>query len=65
MYHFQCGKVLGQYKGVCKDDLVGGLDSNQLITAVREDGLTKLSYRRTLISCKLNIIIKIFKKMLN
>ncbi|XP_051164876.1 protein Skeletor, isoforms B/C [Leptopilina boulardi] len=45
-----CGKVLGQYKGVCKDDIVGGLDSNQLTTAVREDGLTKISYRRTLIS---------------
>lgn len=45
-----CGKVLGQYKGVCRDDMVGGLDSYQLITAVREDGLTKISYRRTLIS---------------
>ena len=48
----QCGKVLGQYKGVCKDDIVGGLDSNQLITAMRQDGLTIISYRRTLISCK-------------
>ncbi|XP_015594898.1 protein Skeletor, isoforms B/C [Cephus cinctus] len=45
-----CGKVLGQYRGVCKDELVGGLDSNQLHTAVREDGINVITYRRTLIS---------------
>ncbi|XP_071557241.1 protein Skeletor, isoforms B/C-like [Temnothorax nylanderi] len=45
-----CGKVLGQYKGVCRDELVGGLDSNQLFTAVREDGINTITYRRTLIS---------------
>ncbi|XP_029163998.1 uncharacterized protein LOC114935347 isoform X2 [Nylanderia fulva] len=45
-----CGKVLGQYKGVCRDELVGGLDSNQLYTAVRENGLNIITYRRTLIS---------------
>ncbi|XP_020281603.1 protein Skeletor, isoforms B/C isoform X2 [Pseudomyrmex gracilis] len=45
-----CGKVLGQYKGVCKDDLLGGLDSNQLYTAVRENGINTITYRRTLIS---------------
>ncbi|XP_069695747.1 protein Skeletor, isoforms B/C [Periplaneta americana] len=45
-----CGKVLGQYKGVCKDDLVGGIDNNQLHTAVRENGINIITYRRTLIS---------------
>ncbi|XP_065225069.1 protein Skeletor, isoforms B/C [Planococcus citri] len=45
-----CTKVLGQYKGVCKDELVGGQDNNQLHTAVREDGVNIITYRRTLIS---------------
>lgn len=49
---FKCAKVLGQYRGVCKDDLVGGLDSNQLYTASRENGIAIVTYRRTLISCK-------------
>uniref|UniRef100_A0A8D8ZRQ2 Protein Skeletor, isoforms B/C n=1 Tax=Cacopsylla melanoneura TaxID=428564 RepID=A0A8D8ZRQ2_9HEMI len=44
-----CIKVLGQYKGVCKDDLVGGIDNNQIHTAVRENGLNVITYRRTLI----------------
>ncbi|KAL3269598.1 hypothetical protein HHI36_008662 [Cryptolaemus montrouzieri] len=45
-----CVKVLGQYKGVCKDDLVGGQDSNQIHTAVRENGINIVTYRRFLIS---------------
>lgn len=47
-----CGKTLGQYKGVCKDELVGGIDNNQLYTAGKENGITIITYRRTLISCK-------------
>ncbi|RZC37497.1 protein Skeletor, isoforms B/C, partial [Asbolus verrucosus] len=45
-----CVKVLGQYKGVCKDELVGGQDSNQIHTAVRENGISIITYRRNLIS---------------
>ncbi|XP_075229163.1 cytochrome and DOMON domain-containing protein knickkopf [Lycorma delicatula] len=45
-----CVKVLGQYKGVCRDDLVGGIDNNQLHTFTREDGINYITYRRTLIS---------------
>ncbi|XP_054258338.1 protein Skeletor, isoforms B/C [Macrosteles quadrilineatus] len=45
-----CVKVLGQYKGVCKDDLIGGIDNNQMHTASREDGINYITYRRTLIS---------------
>ncbi|XP_076165752.1 protein Skeletor, isoforms B/C-like [Ptiloglossa arizonensis] len=45
-----CGKVLGQYRGVCRDELFGGLDNNQLYTAVREDGINVITYRRTLTS---------------
>ncbi|KAJ8970089.1 hypothetical protein NQ314_001400, partial [Rhamnusium bicolor] len=45
-----CVKVLGQYKGVCKDDVVGGQDSNQMNTAVRENGVNIITYRRQLIS---------------
>jgi len=44
--------VLGQYKGVCKDELLGGIDNNQLHTAVRENGINIITYRRTLISCE-------------
>lgn len=44
--------MLGQYRGVCRDELLGGLDSNQLYTAVRENGINIITYRRTLISCK-------------
>ncbi|XP_001606352.1 protein Skeletor, isoforms B/C [Nasonia vitripennis] len=45
-----CVKVLGQYKGVCKDELVGGQDSNQLFASTRDNGITTVTYRRTLIS---------------
>ncbi|KAF2883127.1 hypothetical protein ILUMI_23044 [Ignelater luminosus] len=45
-----CVKVLGQYKGVCKDEIVGGQDNNQMHTAVREHGINIITYRRTLIS---------------
>ncbi|XP_060529801.1 protein Skeletor, isoforms B/C isoform X1 [Cylas formicarius] len=45
-----CVKVLGQYKGVCKDEMVGGQDSNQINTAVRENGINTITYRRHLIS---------------
>jgi hypothetical protein len=41
-------KVLGQYKGVCRDELVGGQDNNQLHTSTREDGITVINYRRDL-----------------
>lgn len=52
LFYKQCGKVLGQYKGVCRDELFGALDNNQLYTAVREDGISIVTYRRTLNSCK-------------
>lgn len=45
-------KVLGRYKGVCKDEYVGGQDSNQMNTAVRENGVNIITYRRQLISRK-------------
>ncbi|XP_072398857.1 protein Skeletor, isoforms B/C [Diabrotica undecimpunctata] len=45
-----CVKVLGQYKGVCKDEMVGGQDSNQMLTAVRENGISIITYRRLLVS---------------
>ena len=51
-FFFQCVKVLGSYKGVCRDDLIGGLDDNQLHTSEHVDGVSVVTYRRTLISCK-------------
>lgn len=50
---FKCVQVLGQNKGVCRDDVVGGQDSFQLHTFVREDGINKITFRRSLISCKI------------
>lgn len=43
-----CVKVLGQYKGVCKDALVGGFDDNQMHTSERENGINIITYRRSL-----------------
>ncbi|XP_018791491.1 PREDICTED: protein Skeletor, isoforms B/C isoform X1 [Bactrocera latifrons] len=45
-----CVQVLGQNKGVCRDDVVGGLDSFQLNTYSRKDGINTITFRRTLIS---------------
>ncbi|OWR41526.1 hypothetical protein KGM_200563 [Danaus plexippus plexippus] len=43
-----CVQVLGQWRGVCRDDRLGGLDSNQVFSASRDSGLTVVSYRRGL-----------------
>ncbi|CRK86870.1 CLUMA_CG000695, isoform A [Clunio marinus] len=45
-----CVQVLGQNKGVCRDDVVGGQDNYQLHTFMRENGLNKITFRRSLIS---------------
>uniref|UniRef100_A0A4Y0BHE4 DOMON domain-containing protein n=1 Tax=Anopheles funestus TaxID=62324 RepID=A0A4Y0BHE4_ANOFN len=45
-----CVQVLGQNKGVCRDDVVGGLDSYQLHTFSRENDINTITFRRTLIS---------------
>lgn len=43
-------QVLGQNKGVCRDDVVGGIDSYQIHTHTRENGVNTITFRRTLIS---------------
>ncbi|XP_060806924.1 protein Skeletor, isoforms B/C [Amyelois transitella] len=43
-----CVHVLGQWVGVCRDTQLGGLDSNQVFSAQRADGLTRVTYRRSL-----------------
>jgi len=43
-----CVQVLGINKGVCRDMEVGGLDSYQLLTFSRENGISTISFRRTL-----------------
>ncbi|KAK9722443.1 Electron transfer DM13 [Popillia japonica] len=45
-----CVKVLGQNKGVCRDELVGGQDNNQFISGSRKDGINVITYRRSLSS---------------
>lgn len=47
---FQCVQVLGQNKGVCRDDAVGGQDSFQLHTHIRENRINTITFRRSLIS---------------
>lgn len=49
-FSFQCVQVLGQNKGVCRDDHVGGQDNFQLLTFTRETGINTVTFRRTLIS---------------
>ncbi|XP_030381762.1 protein Skeletor, isoforms B/C [Scaptodrosophila lebanonensis] len=41
-----CVQVLGRNKGVCRDIIVGGLDSFQLNTYSRKDGINTISCRR-------------------
>lgn len=41
-------QVLGRWQGVCRDERLRGLDSNQVFTAKREGGLTVVNYRRQL-----------------
>ncbi|XP_063541866.1 protein Skeletor, isoforms B/C [Cydia strobilella] len=43
-----CVQVLGQWRGVCRDERLGAQDSNQVLTASRIDGVTVVTYRRTL-----------------
>lgn len=50
-----CVRVLDQNKGVCRDDVVGGQDNFQLHTFMREDGINKITFRRSLISCKFRL----------
>lgn len=42
---------MGAHRGVCRDDQVGGTDSNQFYLGSRVDGLTVITYRRSLIPC--------------
>ncbi|KAM3958667.1 cytochrome and DOMON domain-containing protein knickkopf [Aphomia sociella] len=43
-----CVQVLGAWRGVCRDARLGALDSNQVFSAERVDGLTRVVFRRTL-----------------
>ncbi|XP_068625732.1 protein Skeletor, isoforms B/C [Battus philenor] len=43
-----CVQVLGQWVGVCRDERGGGLNNHQVFSSSRTDGLTVLSYRRSL-----------------
>lgn len=44
----RCTRVLDAWQGVCRDTRLAGLDSNQVFTASRTDGLTVVTYRRSL-----------------
>jgi len=42
-----CHPVLGQERGACNDERMGGINSHQLRSATRENGITALTYRTT------------------
>jgi hypothetical protein len=42
-----CHTVLAEEKGACNDAVVGGINSHQLRSATRENGITALTYRTT------------------
>lgn len=45
---WQCVQVLDRRAGVCRDDVLGGVNSYQLFMSRREDGLTIVTFRRSL-----------------
>uniref|UniRef100_A0A6A7FRZ4 Protein Skeletor, isoforms B/C-like n=2 Tax=Hirondellea gigas TaxID=1518452 RepID=A0A6A7FRZ4_9CRUS len=47
---FPCTKLLNQKKGVCPDEQVGGIQDYQLMSSIRNDGITVFTYRRRLIT---------------
>ncbi|XP_015785724.1 protein Skeletor, isoforms B/C-like [Tetranychus urticae] len=47
---YPCTNVLGLHKGICPDSKVGGVENFQIHTYVREEGITKITYRRNLIN---------------
>jgi len=42
-----CHTVLGQRGGACHDELLGGINSAQLHSASKKDGVTQITYRKT------------------
>lgn len=50
--HVPCVKVLEESKGVCRDDVRNGQNNFQIYSFAREDGINKIRFRRSLISCK-------------
>jgi len=42
-----CHTVLGQEGGACNDEMMGGINSHQLRSATRDNGITALTYRTT------------------
>lgn len=45
---YPCTNINGYYKGVCPDDKVGGIENYQILTFFREDGISRLTFRRSL-----------------
>ncbi|XP_069188345.1 protein Skeletor, isoforms B/C isoform X2 [Procambarus clarkii] len=45
-----CTKLLGQHKGVCQDDKVGGTQDYQIFSSKREDGINIFTFRRRLVT---------------
>ncbi|OQR73501.1 protein Skeletor [Tropilaelaps mercedesae] len=46
---FPCSKVLSSHQGVCPDTAFGGVNSYQILTFSKVDGLTTIIYRRDIL----------------
>lgn len=49
---FQCTELLGNHKGVCNDDKVGGYQDYQPFSSKRENGINIFTLRRRLTTRK-------------
>ncbi|CAG2120853.1 unnamed protein product, partial [Medioppia subpectinata] len=47
---FPCTNIFGNYRGVCLDSRVGGVDNYQIHLFERVDSLTKITFRRNIIN---------------
>lgn len=48
--HHPCTNILGHFSGVCTDSKLGGIENFQILTFFREDDVTRITFRRNLIS---------------
>ncbi|CAL4081060.1 unnamed protein product, partial [Meganyctiphanes norvegica] len=48
--YMPCTKIIGQYKGVCDDDLAGGAQNYQPYSTKRENGISIFTFRRPLVT---------------
>ena len=58
---FPCTRVLSSHQGVCPDTLVGGVNSYQILTFSKKDGMTTIIFRRDVLPIGEFVITKQFQ----